>query len=128
VIALDASVLIGYLDATDAHHARAQEALLAHAGEPFCASVVTLAEVLVGATRAGESAKVRTALANVSVDPVPLAAGAEMVLAEIRATSRLRLPDCCVLLSARERSAAVLTFDDRLRVAAAELQLAVVDA
>ena len=36
-------------------------------------------------------------------------------------TTRLKLPDCCVVLAAQQRAAAVLTFDDRLAAACERL-------
>lgn len=41
--------------------------------------------------------------------------------AHLRSATRLKLPDCCVLLAAQDvRATTVLPFDDRLRVAARE--------
>jgi predicted nucleic acid-binding protein len=118
VIALDASALIGYLDRHDALHERAQAALLGHAGERLCASVITLAEVLVGPARRGAARHVREALTDLGIAPVEVRAGEEAALAELRARTALRLPDCCVLLSARALTASILSFDERLLAAA----------
>jgi predicted nucleic acid-binding protein len=52
-----ASVLIGFLDGDDAHHARATALLLSHLDEELAASVVTLAEVLVGSLRRDTSSR-----------------------------------------------------------------------
>jgi toxin FitB len=121
LIALDACTLIAYLDADDALHSRAERALLAHAADGFGASVVTLAEVLVGPARRGGTSRVQQALSDLMVVPVDLRDGHELMLAELRARTALKLPDCCVLVSARVLSADVLSFDDRL-VSAAEQQ------
>ncbi|HEX2416100.1 MAG TPA: hypothetical protein VHJ37_12890 [Thermoleophilaceae bacterium] len=45
-------------------------------------------------------------------------------LAHLRVESRLRLPDCCVLLAAQEARGRVLTFDQGLARAAGRLALA----
>jgi toxin FitB len=114
VIVLDASVLIAHLDAGDAHHAAATERLLGLAGEPFGASSITLAEVLVAPARAGRVPAARAALGTLGVAELPLPPDAAERLAALRAETKLKLPDCCVLLTAELHDGAVLTFDDRL--------------
>ena len=118
MIALDASTLIGYLDREDALHERAERALLAHAADGFGASVITLAEVLVEPARRGIATQVQQALSDLMIVPLDLRAGDEVKLAELRAHTALKLPDCCVLISARVLSADVLSFDERLLRAA----------
>jgi predicted nucleic acid-binding protein len=118
LIILDASTLIGYLDEQDALHERAERALLAHAADAFCASVVTLAEVLVGPARRGRVSLVQQALSDLMVVPVEPRTGDEATLAELRARTTLKLPDCCVLSSARLMHADILSFDERLLSAA----------
>jgi len=128
VIALDASALIAYLDREDAHHAAAAAALAAGGSAGLCASVLSLAEVLVGPVRSGRADEVRLVLRELRVLPVGLEPGDEVALAELRATSGLRLPDACVLQAARALGADVLTFDHRVRRAARELGVGVVAA
>ena len=53
MIVLDASVIIAHLDGQDAHHRRATTVLAGAVAEGFGVSPLTLAEVLVGPTRAG---------------------------------------------------------------------------
>lgn len=119
MIVLDASVLIAHLDATDVHHRHADELLESFAPEPLGASPITLAEVLVGPARAGQLDRAASAIALLDVARIDLADDAPLRLAMLRASTGLKLPDCCVLLAA-ERSGGVLsTFDDRLATAAA---------
>jgi predicted nucleic acid-binding protein len=119
-VVCDASVLIAHLDAHDAHHAEAGRLLLEHADERLAASVITIAEVLVGPARAGRLADAQRALRDLRLQSVALPADAAPRLAELGATTGLKLPDCCVL-HARDAvtAAAVLTFDARLAAAAA---------
>ncbi|MFL6127930.1 MAG: type II toxin-antitoxin system VapC family toxin [Mycobacteriales bacterium] len=117
---LDASVPIAHLDASDARHDRATTLLMEHADEPFAASPVTLAEVLLGPARAGRLDQADAALRRLDVAAVPLAHDAAARLATVRAVTRLKLPDCCVLLAAEQTRSAVVTFDDRLAAAARE--------
>ena len=118
MIVLDASVLIAHLDATDSHHERADRLLAASGNEELAASVVTMAEVLVGPSRTGTVDRALAALEQLAVTPVPIERATPVRLALLRAETGLKLPDCCVLLAAEESGAAVATFDDRLAGAA----------
>ena len=119
MIVVDASVLVAHLDENDALHDRAVDVLLASAEQPLACSPITLAEVLVGPARAGRLRDARNAITNLGVAEIPLGEGAAARLAELRAETALKLPDCCVLLAADDAQAqAVLTFDDRLARAA----------
>jgi predicted nucleic acid-binding protein len=118
VIVLDASVLIAPLDATDSHHQRADRLLAASGSETLSASVVTLAEVLVGPSRTGAVDRALVALEQLAVAAVPIEPATPVRLALLSAETGLTLPDCCVLLAAAESGAAVATVDDRLAAAA----------
>lgn len=125
MIVLDASVLIAHLDASDAHHERSRTLLLDVANRAVGASPITLAEVLVGPARAGQLDRGAALLRQLEVTSVHLADDAPMRLASLRASTGLRLPDCCVLLAAEQAHGAVATFDDRLASAAADHGLVV---
>ena len=101
-------------------HQRATAVLIAAAadGEDVAASPITLAEVLVGPARAGRLQEGLAALRQLGVGTVDLPADAPAQLAELRASAELKLPDCCVLLAARQSSAALATFDIGLATAA----------
>ena len=125
MIILDASMLIAHLDSRDALHERAREALLEVAAQPLAASALTLAEVLVGPARQSRLDQAGEALRSLGVEPLSLGPDAPSRLARLRAETGLKLPDCCVLLAAQDAPAgSVVTFDDRLRRAAAGLRLA----
>lgn len=126
MIVLDASVLIAHLDALDAHHRRAGALLAASGADPLGASVVTMAEVLVGPARAGRVEQGTSALHALGVAPLPLdAVRAPSNLAVLRAQTGLKLPDCCVLLAALDTEGEIATFDERLARAAVSSGLAV---
>lgn len=115
MIILDASVLIAHLNRDDACHQRAERMLLEAADYPFGASSLTLAETLVGPARAGKIELARAAVAALEIAEIPAPAGSAERLAGLRASTGLKLPDCCVLLAAETSQAiAVLTFDERL--------------
>jgi toxin FitB len=119
VIVLDASVLIAHFYAKDAHHERADQLLADVADNELLASQLTLAEVLVGPVKAGLVDQAQTALRRLGVRSVGLPEDGQLRLAELRAMTGLRLPDCCVLLAAEQQAAALATFDDRLGSVAA---------
>lgn len=126
MIAVDASVLIAQFERGDEHHARAVTLLDRIVATQLRASTVTLGEVLVKHVRAGTLDAAEHALRRIGVVESPLPAHAARRLAELRATTRLKLPDCCVLLAAEQAGAgAIATFDDRLADAARQLGLTV---
>jgi predicted nucleic acid-binding protein len=114
VIVLDASVLIAHLDSTDAHYSLATERLLEASTQGFGASSITIAEVLVAPTRDGLVAETRKALDDLGVREFTLPPDAAEQLAALRLETALKLPDCCVLLTAASTGGAVLTLDERL--------------
>ena len=118
MIILDASVLIAHLDVTDALNDRAQVLLDSTAGQALAASVMTVAEILVGPTNAGTAEKAMAVLRQLGVANLGIDGDAVFRLAALRSTTGLRLPDCCVLLAAESEGAAVATFDKRLASAA----------
>ncbi|MFN2468877.1 MAG: type II toxin-antitoxin system VapC family toxin [Gaiellaceae bacterium] len=114
LIVLDASVVIGYLDALDAHHVRAVAALEDHAEDDLRLPASAYAEVLVRATREGVSDAVRTELENVGLKVEPIGAEIAEQAAGLRAADRsLRLPDALVIACGIALGAdAVLTADE----------------
>lgn len=122
MIALDASVVIAHLDATDAHHDRAADLLADTAGEDLGISPITLAEILVGPIRTGHLAVARAVLERLRMETLRLPEDAPTRLASLRVDTGLRLPDCCALLVAQDCQQ-LGTFDERLARAAVELGL-----
>ncbi|BDX32197.1 hypothetical protein TUM20985_27440 [Mycobacterium antarcticum] len=127
MIVLDASVLIAHFESADVHHVEATDLLMTHAMQPFASSVVTIAEVYVGAARAGQADRLARLLARLDVEPLDLPAGAARRLGELRATTHLKMPDCCVLYTAEHHDAAVATFDLKLAASALDLGLSVAE-
>ena len=117
MIVVDASVMIGFLDAKDPHHRRAVATLTAMGGESLVLPASAYAEILVGPARRGVEAvatvdEVLTALA-VHVEPVTRDVARRAAV--LRAAHRpLRLPDALVLATGDVLSATtVLTADRR---------------
>ena len=118
MIVLDASVLIGYLDASDSHHEQAAALLTREGGDDFAVNLITLAEILVAPTRTRRRDAVLVMLADLAVETLWFPEGSAVVLAQLRAETLLKMPDCCVLLSALDRQARLASFDERLLEAA----------
>lgn len=116
---VDASVVLGMLDARDAHHRAANEAWrrLRRQGERVVLPASALAEVLVAASRFGEEA-VRSAEARIDrvVDAIgDIDRGVARAAAAYRARhSSLRLPDALVIAVGSVLNAdTILTADSR---------------
>jgi predicted nucleic acid-binding protein len=127
VIILDASVLIAYLDGSDAHHTLAEDLLAREIGDEFAANPLTLAEVLVVPVRNHQLEQVRAALDDLEVQELPFPADTAVKLAQLRAGTGLKTPDCCVLLAAETARGCIASFDARLLQAAATLDLPTVE-
>lgn len=125
MIVLDASVLIAWFDADDAHHPTAETLLAEASDDDLTANPLTLGEVLVAPVRYGRLAEVQAALSDLGVDEVPFPSDTAARLAQLRVSTGLRMPDCCVILAAQGAQATVATFDDPLARGAKALGLAV---
>lgn len=118
MIVLDASVIIAYLDGENVHHVRAEKLLAREIDEDFGANSLTLAEVLVVPARENRLEAVRTILRDLEVQELAFASDTAVELAQLRADTGLKMPDCCVLLAAEHADARVASFDDQLTKAA----------
>ena len=119
MIVLDASVLIAYLDGEDTHHSRAETLLEREIDDEFAANSLTLAEVFVVPARENRLDAVREVLEDLELQELPFPPDTAVKLAGLRASTNLKMPDCCVLLSAEHARARLASFDDRLADAAA---------
>ncbi len=125
MIVLDASVVIAFLDPADVHHAQASALLDNHAADGFWMHELTLAEVLVGAVRVGRASQLRDELNSIGIQTHPSTMQGPLILAELRATIGLKMPDCCVLSVAQHHQSPLATFDERLMRVANSLGLSV---
>ena len=115
-VALDASVLIGFLDPADVHHQRAVTELRRCENEILSMSASAYAETMVRPLANGHGDEVDAFLDRLDVEIIPL----DRILARRVAALRtehpsLPLPDAAVVAAARLREAELLTFDERLR-------------
>ncbi len=117
-LALDADVLIGFLDSSDAHHDRAVSELRPRiaAGDRILISASVYAEVLVRPLRAGTDATVDDFLDAVRAEVVPVDRSIARRAAQLRAShNNLRLPDAFSLATALIFAVELLTLDEALR-------------
>lgn len=124
-MAVDASVLIAHLDPADAHHTRSTALLLNGAPGAMLVHLLTLAEVLVGGVRLGRGVGMRDDVHAVGIRVAPHDVDESLRLAELRATTGLNMPDCCVLDVAMHHRASLATFDFALAAAARQRGLVV---
>lgn len=129
LIHLDAGVVIGFLDADDAHHRSAAQALAAslQSGDRLAMAASAFAECLVGPSRRGERAvaTVTDLFERLPIDIANLDADIARRAAALRAKhDSLRLPDALVLAAASESSADQLITTDRRWPTARKLGLA----
>lgn len=127
MITLDASVMIAYNYSKDPHHSAALNILDSEVGELF-AHPMSVAETLVGAARVGRERELLSLLERVGVRTVRPEQQEPLRLAQLRVSTGLKLPDCCVLSAALSTRSALATFDDALAAAARELGVEVVSA
>ena len=118
LVHLDAGVIIGFLDAGDAHHHSART-VLANAlqdGESVAMAASALAECLVGPARRGDAAihTIRNLIDRLPISIVPLDVDIATTAARLRAAHhRLRLPDALVIATAINAAADRLVTTDR---------------
>jgi len=126
VITLDASVVIAHLSPQDPHHQEASAYLEQSGAEDLLMHSLNLAEVLVGGARAGRGREMLDDLLAIGIGVAERPDGEALRLANLRAGSGLKLPDCCALDTALSSGSTLATFDEHLAKAARERHITVV--
>lgn len=123
-IVVDADVLIGALDASDAHHAAARSLLTGwrDRGEAVAVSVVTLSEVLVApAVDRRTLRRARAAIAALGMEIRQPSQAVGVDAAGLRRRYPISLPDAYCLATARQTHGSLASFDEKVvRAARAE--------
>ncbi len=122
MIVLDASVLISHL-IEDVHSTRALDII--DTEEELAIHPITLAECLVGPVRVNREAEAIRTIEALGIERLRISTEQPLALAKLRASTSLKLPDCCVLAAAIETGATLATFDATLAKAASEHGVAV---
>ena len=129
LIHLDAGVVIGLLDATDAHHESAIRTLadVVRSGDRLAMAASAFAECLVGPARRGQRAveTVDELFLRLPIEVVHVDGDVARLAAALRARhTSLRLPDALVIAAAANSSADRLITTDRRWPTARKLGLA----
>jgi predicted nucleic acid-binding protein len=117
-VALDADVVIAFLDPSDAQHERAVNLLGAHLaqGDDILIAATVYAEFIVRPLQNGTDAKVDEFLAAIGAHLIAVDRALARRAAELRARhGALRLPDAISLATALAGSAELLTLDRGLQ-------------
>jgi predicted nucleic acid-binding protein len=125
-VLLAADVLIGALDADDAHHASARKwfADWVRDGTDRLISVVNLTEVLIApAADPGRLARAREAIAALGVRAREPTEAIAVDAARLRSRHRVSIPDSYLLATARATGATIASFDRTVIQAADEESL-----
>ena len=121
-VVLDSSILLGFIDPTDAHNEVAKLAIAANkqAGHSFLVPATVFAETMVGTARRGRKAaeRVRTLLETMFGPTRVIDDTIAIEAAHLRAKHRsLRLPDALVIATGIvDKAEAILTADKRWEV------------
>jgi predicted nucleic acid-binding protein len=118
-VALNADVIIAFLDAADDQHERAVDELRPRlaAGDRMLVCASVYAEVMVRPLRCGTEATVDEFLDAIEATVVAVDRGLARHAAQLRARHRsLRLPDALSLAAALAAGAELLTFDRAMRL------------
>jgi predicted nucleic acid-binding protein len=121
-VALDADVVIAFLDAGDDQHARAVELVRERlaAGDDVLIGASVYAEILVRPLQRRADAAVEAFLDGIGATVVPVDRVVARLAAQLRARHRsLRLPGALAVAAALASDAALLSLDQRLRRIAA---------
>lgn len=129
LVVFDSDVLIGFLNARDAHHPAAVERMRAALapGTTRWLCAVNHAEILIGPVRAGRQDVVEAMLARFAIETRAVDAALAQRAALVRARTGLKLPDAFALATAVDAEAMgygeveLATFDQRVIKARAQL-------
>jgi predicted nucleic acid-binding protein len=118
---LDAGILVGALDGSDAHHDRARErfVLARERQDPLSISLVNLTEVLTAlAADASKLAAAREAIAALGIAIHQPSEAIAVDAARLRGHHPISLPDAYLLATAKHTGSTIASFDRKVRDAA----------
>lgn len=122
-VALDADVVIAFLDASDDQHQRAIDVLRPRlaAGDRIVLAASVYAEILIHPIKGNADKAIDEFITAIGADIIAIDRDIARRAAQLRAThSRVRLPDALSLATALATGADLLTFDQRLGKIASE--------
>ena len=122
-VALEADVVIAFLDASDDQHQRAIDVLRPRlaAGDRIVLAASVYAEILIHPIKRNADKAIDEFISAIGADIIAIDRDVARRAAQLRATHiRMRLPDALSLATALATRADLLTFDQRLRKIASE--------
>ena len=130
MITLDAGILIALFNAKDAHHEAATKLLDAatRRDDLLYMNPLSQAEVLVKAAQQGSEKIYYEKIVSIGVVTLAAPTDTGVWLAQLRARTGLKLPDCAVILTAQQSGSKIATFDHRLAREARALGVTVLPA
>lgn len=122
---MDASALIALFSERDAHHVWARQMFIDTVGWEYQMTAVTQAEVLVHPAKAGHLDQFLDAVRGLRITITPVDGSDSLELAQIRATTNLRMPDVLVLHQAIKVQGSIATSDGGLASVARAMSIGV---
>jgi len=114
IVVVDAGALIALFDDHHPHHEWAFGMFMRTLNQELVMPALTYAEVLVHPTRAGRADEFDQRIAGLKLGIRPLAPEDTTLLADLRATTSLRMPDVVVLQLTTSEQATLATTDKTL--------------
>ena len=119
---LDSDALVALMNINDIHHKSIVKRLF-QSPEGFSISVVTYSEALVHSFDTGKEDLMVERIDSLVTDIFDVSASVARKAAQLRSTSKIKLPDALIAATAIENGLTLLTFDEKLakKVPGAEL-------
>ena len=119
---LDSDALVALMNINDIHHKSIVKRLF-QSPEGFSISVVTYSEALVHSFETGKEDLMVERIDSLVTEIYEVNAAVARKAAQLRSTSKIKLPDALIAATAIENGLTLLTFDEKLakRVPGAEL-------
>lgn len=125
IVVLDASTVIALYDSKDLNHKWSLQLFRETVAFELVMSSLTYAEALVHPIRSGKQKAFEKGVSGLGIKIQGINPGDAVKLAQIRANTKLKMPDAIVLATALELEAAVATTDKSLASAARKLSVGV---
>lgn len=110
---LDSDALVALMNMNDIHHKSIVKRLF-QSPEGFSISVVTYSEALVHSFDTGKEDLMVERIDSLVTDIFDVSASVARKAAQLRSTSKIKLPDALIAATAIEKGLTLLTFDEKL--------------
>jgi predicted nucleic acid-binding protein len=124
-VILDSSALIALYSSRDKHHGWAMKMFMETMEFQLAMPVLTYAEALIHPMRAGKKKEFQAGIRGLGIEISSIPHESVDQIAELRASTKLRMPDVVVLSEAMNTSSAIATTDHLLSKTASSFSLPV---